>query len=90
MRWLTRLVTPPNGLVLDLFAGSGTTGAAAVTEGFRAILIEADPEYQADIWERLAWLFVSFKAAFQAPSRVSCPFAWHSPRQKNRIADHQR
>jgi site-specific DNA-methyltransferase (adenine-specific) len=56
MRWLTRLVTPPNGLVLDLFAGSGTTGAAAVTEGFRAILIEADPEYQADIRERLAWL----------------------------------
>lgn len=33
MRWLVRLVTPPNGRVLDPFAGSGTTGCAAVLEG---------------------------------------------------------
>ena len=56
MRWLVRLVTPPGGLVLDPFAGTGSTGVAALAEGMRAILIEADPEYQADIRARLAWL----------------------------------
>jgi hypothetical protein len=34
IRWLCRLVTPPSGLVLDMFAGSGTTGEAALMEGF--------------------------------------------------------
>ena len=43
MRWLIRLVTPPGGLVLDPFAGSGTTGQACALEGFRCILIERDP-----------------------------------------------
>jgi hypothetical protein len=45
MRWLVRLVTPPNGLVLDMFAGSGSTGVACSAEGARFIGIEADPEY---------------------------------------------
>jgi DNA modification methylase len=45
MRWLVRLVTPPKGIVLDPFAGSGTTGLAALLEGFRAVLIERDPHY---------------------------------------------
>jgi site-specific DNA-methyltransferase (adenine-specific) len=49
MRWLVRLVTPPGGVVLDPFAGSGTTGAAALAEGRDAILIEREPEYMADI-----------------------------------------
>lgn len=44
MRWLVRLVTPPNGVVLDPFAGTGTTAEAAVIEGFRALLIERDPQ----------------------------------------------
>jgi hypothetical protein len=44
MRWLCRLITPPGGLVLDLFAGTGTTGQAARAEGLRAILIEDDPD----------------------------------------------
>jgi DNA modification methylase len=35
MRWLVRLVTPPGGLVLDPFTGSGTTGVAAMLEGLR-------------------------------------------------------
>lgn len=43
MRWLTRLVTPPGGVVLDCFAGTGTTGQAARAEGFSAVLIESDP-----------------------------------------------
>jgi len=42
MRWLIRLVTPPGGLVLDLFAGSGSTGCAAVAEGFRFVGMEKD------------------------------------------------
>lgn len=53
MRYLCRLVTPPGGTVLDPFAGSGTTGQAAVEEGFRAILIEREAEYIADIRRRL-------------------------------------
>lgn len=42
MRWLVRLVTPPNGIVLDPFAGSGTTLEAAVLEGFNAVGVEQD------------------------------------------------
>lgn len=45
MRWLCRLVTPPGGLICDPFTGSGTTGAAAVLEGFDFIGIEREPEY---------------------------------------------
>lgn len=54
MAYLCRLVTPPGGLVLDPFAGSGTTGEAAAREGFRAVLIEREAEYVADIRRRLA------------------------------------
>lgn len=54
LRYLCRLVIPPNGVVLDPFAGSGTTGEAAALEGFDAILIEQESEYAEDIRERLA------------------------------------
>ena len=50
MRWLVRMVTPPGGTVLDPFTGSGTTGCAAVLEGFDFIGIEREAEY-ADIAE---------------------------------------
>jgi site-specific DNA-methyltransferase (adenine-specific) len=53
MQYLIRLVTPKNGLVLDPFAGSGTTGEAAWREGMRAVLIEREEEYQADIRRRM-------------------------------------
>ena len=43
MRWLCRLVTSPGGTILDPFAGSGTTGVAAIQEGFRFIGIDKDP-----------------------------------------------
>lgn len=42
MRWLCRLITPPGGVVLDMFAGSGTTLVAALDEDFRAIGCELD------------------------------------------------
>jgi len=47
MRYLCRLVTPAGGLVLDPFAGSGSTGRAAIAEGFQFVGIELDPEYAA-------------------------------------------
>ena len=54
MRYLVRLVTPPKGLVLDPFAGTGTTGMACMAEGFDCILIEREDEYVADIRRRIA------------------------------------
>lgn len=53
MRWLVRLITPPGGVVLDCFAGSGTTGEAALLEGMSTILIEREATYAADIRRRL-------------------------------------
>jgi site-specific DNA-methyltransferase (adenine-specific) len=47
MRYLCRLVTPPGGVVLDPFMGSGSTGRGAIAEGFQFIGIELDPEYAA-------------------------------------------
>lgn len=49
MRYLCRLITPPGGLILDPFAGTGTTGRAAIKEGFRAVLIEKEADYIHDI-----------------------------------------
>jgi DNA modification methylase len=45
MRYLCRLVTPPGGIVLDPFMGSGSTGKAAILEGFQFIGIEREEEY---------------------------------------------
>ena len=45
MRYLCRLITPPGGIVLDPFTGSGSTGKAAMAEGFRFIGIEREAEY---------------------------------------------
>jgi site-specific DNA-methyltransferase (adenine-specific) len=45
MRYLCRLVTPPGGVVLDPFMGSGSTGKAAILEGFQFIGIEREAEY---------------------------------------------
>jgi site-specific DNA-methyltransferase (adenine-specific) len=53
MRYLVRLVTPPGGLVLDPFGGSGTTAEAARLEHCRYLLMELNPEYCADAAERL-------------------------------------
>lgn len=72
MAYLCRLVTPPGGLVLDPFAGSGTTGVACLREGFRCILIEREAEYVADIKARLE--FYSGEGA-------------HSAQVKNRKVD---
>ena len=53
MRYLCRLVTPPGGLILDPFMGSGTTGKAARVEGFRFVGIEKEKAYLAIARKRI-------------------------------------
>jgi len=53
MRWLVRLVTPPGGVVLDPFMGSGSTGVAAILEGARFIGVELVPAYAELAWARI-------------------------------------
>lgn len=45
MEWLCKLVTPPGGVILDPFTGSGTTGVAALRHGFTFLGIEREAEY---------------------------------------------
>jgi DNA modification methylase len=45
MTYLCRLITPPNGIILDPFVGSGSTGIAALLEGFNFIGMDLDPDY---------------------------------------------
>lgn len=81
MQYLCRLVTPPGGTVLDLFAGTGTTGEAAWREGFNAVLIEREEEYQADIRRRMKLALSgpdertreSIKASGKAPGHDDLP-----------------
>lgn len=54
MRWLVRLITPPSGIVLDPFAGSGTTGIACVEEGVSFIGCEQSEEFAEIARHRLA------------------------------------
>ena len=55
MRWLVRLVTPPGGTILEPFAGSGTTMAAAILEGFHVIGCELTADYLPIIKGRINW-----------------------------------
>jgi hypothetical protein len=57
MKYLCKLITPPGGTVLDMFAGSGTTLLAAQLEGFDAVGIEQDAAYVADARRRLGITF---------------------------------
>jgi site-specific DNA-methyltransferase (adenine-specific) len=54
MRWLVRMVTPPGGLVLDPFNGSGSTGVASIAEGCRYVGCEREAEYVEISRRRLA------------------------------------
>jgi site-specific DNA-methyltransferase (adenine-specific) len=55
MRYLIKLVTPPNGTVLDPFLGSGSTAVAATLEGFEWIGCEMTEDYWPIIEARVAW-----------------------------------
>ena len=56
MQYLVRLVTPPNGVCLDPFCGSGTTLMACVKEGFNYIGIEREAEYVKIAEARVEWI----------------------------------
>lgn len=55
MEYLIKLITPPNGTVLDPFTGSGSTGKAAILQGFEFIGIELTEDYIPIIEGRLKW-----------------------------------
>ncbi|WP_051514839.1 DNA-methyltransferase [Brucella rhizosphaerae] len=59
MRWLCRLVTPPGGIILDPFMGSGSTGKAALLEGFKFIGCERENEYMPIAQARIGAVFRS-------------------------------
>ena len=68
MKYLIKLVTPPNGIVLDPFNGSGSTGCAAVELGCEYVGIELDPKYVEIANKRIeAWNKeeTSFKELFE-------------------------
>lgn len=70
IRYLVRLITPKGGTVLDPFAGTGTTGAAAYWEGCNAILIEREPTYQADIAKRMGLILAGPDARKRARTKL--------------------
>lgn len=71
MRYLVRLVTPPGGLVLDPFTGSGSTGKAATLEGARFVGTELDPAFAEIAAARIAWAVDERRrlAGLEAPIR---------------------
>jgi len=71
MRYLCRLVTPPGGMVLDPFMGSGSTGKAAIIEGFRFIGIELDPVYGEIARARIERELTQGVLPFQAKERTT-------------------
>lgn len=68
MRYLCRLITPAGGTVLDQFMGSGSTGKAAVLEGFGFIGIEREAQYAAIAEARVAHATEEVLANAAAPS----------------------
>ena len=64
MRYLIKLVTPPGGVVLDPFLGSGTTAVAAILDGFDWIGCEMTEEYWPIIEGRVIW---AEEARFRTP-----------------------
>lgn len=74
MRYLCRLVTPAGGRILDPFCGSGSTGKAAMFEGFDFVGLEQDADYCRIARARIAWAFE------QAESQVSQPDIWDIPK----------
>ena len=79
MRYLCRLVTQPNGVVLDPFCGSGSTGKAAALEGFRFVGIEREPAYAEIARARIAHV----APEEVAPVKASAPV---KKKQTNQLA----
>lgn len=68
MRYLCRLITPPGGVVLDPFSGSGSTGVAALQEGFRFIGVEREPDFAEIARKRLKAAEAKNEPVSQRPS----------------------
>jgi DNA modification methylase len=64
MRYLCRMITPPGGVVLDPFMGSGSTGKAAMLEGFRFVGIDMTEEYVGIAQQRIELALEKRRAAF--------------------------
>ena len=73
MRWLVRMVTPPNGTVLDPFAGSGTTLEAAMLEGFNVTGIEREADYLPLIHARIERATAELEAQAEADADTLFP-----------------
>jgi site-specific DNA-methyltransferase (adenine-specific) len=71
MQWLVRLVTPPGGVVLDLFTGSGSTGKACMRERLRFIGAELNPDYLAIAEVRIGHALAAREAAARAAAPAS-------------------
>jgi DNA modification methylase len=72
MRWLVRLLTPQDGLVLDPFAGSGSTGAAAVLGGARFLGIEREASYMSIARARIRyWARQAPRSTAKKPTTVA-------------------
>lgn len=86
MRHLVRLVTPPGGVVLDPFLGSGTTALAASEEGFRCIGIEREAEYLEIAKGRLMatpmGLGLDHEIAGKAPPKTHPDLSKHQPKRR--------
>lgn len=84
MQWLCRLITPPGGTVLDPFMGSGSTGKAAVWEGFKFVGCEREDEYIKIAEARIAY-------AVNNPPQVAAAVAAQQPANDNEpCSDHDR
>jgi site-specific DNA-methyltransferase (adenine-specific) len=79
MRYLCRLITPPGGVVLDPFAGSGSTGVAAKAEGFGFIGIEREAEYVRIAQKRLGVDALAPRRSEEAARPRVPPFAMCLP-----------
>lgn len=85
MQYLIRHITPPGGIVLDPFAGSGTTAEAAIREGHEVILMESEPDYTEFLTERFCSPRDSQQISFQSieKNEIGTLSLTHSPRSEN-------
>jgi hypothetical protein len=77
MRWLVRLITPPGGTVLDMFAGSGSTGVAALAEGCEFVGVELDEDGEGKPlgYGEIAKARISRALAETSGHELTCPVA---------------
>ena len=75
MRYLVKLVTPPGGMVLDPFLGSGTTAVAAILEGFEWTGCEMTEDYWPIIEARTEWAHGEFDKSVEQPELTNGPYA---------------